>query len=60
MRNWLAIPALPRIGHIIAAGDAYVLHESEIPYQAYFEPEKGCLSMDNGVYFDEKEKESIC
>jgi len=35
------------------AGDAYVLREPEIAYQAHFEAEKGCLSMDNGVYFDE-------
>ena len=42
------------------AGDAYVLREPEIVYQAHFEAEKGCLSMDNGVYFDENAEESIC
>jgi len=31
--------------------DTYVLREPEIVYQAHFEAEKGCLSMDNGVYF---------
>ncbi len=35
------------------AGDAYVLREPETAYHARFGAEKGCLSMDNGVYFDE-------
>jgi len=34
-------------------GDAHVLREPEIAYHAHSEAEKGCLSMDNGVYFDE-------
>jgi len=34
-------------------GDAYVLREPEIAYNAHFEPENSCLSMDNGVYFKE-------
>ncbi len=46
-----------KIGEI---GDAFVLHEPELAYQAHFEAEKGCLSMDNGVYFDKNAKESIC
>lgn len=35
------------------AVDVYVLHESDTAYRAHFDAEKGCLSMDNGVYFDE-------
>jgi len=41
-------------------GDAYVLREPATAYHAHFEAEKGCLSMDNGVYFNENAEESIC
>jgi len=41
-------------------GDAYVLREPDIAYHAHFDAEKECLSMDNGVYFDENHDKSTC
>jgi len=54
LQKQLGIQAAGR--KISEAGDACVLHEPEIAYQAYFEAENGCLSIDDGVCFDENTK----
>jgi len=58
LQKQLGIQAAGR--KVSEAGGTYMLHEPEIAYQAHFEAEKGCLSIDNGVYFDGNTKEPIC
>jgi len=42
-----------------ADSESYILREPDASYNAIFDPEKECLSMDNGVCFDENNIKSI-
>jgi len=42
-----------------ADSESYILRDPDASYNALFDPEKECLSMDNGVYFDENNIESV-
>ena len=43
---------------VTAERESYVLREPDASYSTYFDTEKGHLSMDNGVFFDENNIES--